>query len=476
MLAMLIFTVLPIPRVCRDHTRRCLRCPPGDKMPPWLSSTPFAAALLGTGLGFTIQSQLLSQKSPPSQSATQTSASSSRIRRRAPSAWRRPLPIPEFTLVIGAVCDERRHDFRRRLRQLYGPHVAKREMLIKFVVSERYRSDERWLARERARGLPHSAPANDGSATDSAAVDGRVSRRRRLQALDDLLFMPAAHRATGLERVDCPGQRKGSRRCFSQLTPYHEAHCAHKTMGWWRVAGQWPARWYGKTDDDAVIDVPPLLRLLSDALAPISGPVFAGIVRYSSVNMTNLEGVCFASGATYAIRYRRKYCAGPRFAGPFPYVEGPLEILSPDVQSFLSQRARMDPRQRCHYEDLYVGMLIAQHPQLSLVNLATLLGRKDIYEPGRREYLGPDSFVAHWVRSQAAYERVEADFDTAQRVRSASGNTLRCAPWAESFPPLREHFPCCVQNWTLCEPATPLLRPRQSDGVNLAPPTESRIE
>ena len=169
------------PRVCRVdwrdtrqpvHTRRCLRCPPGDKMPPWLSSTPFAAAaaLLGTGLGFTIQSQLLSQKSPPSQSATQTSASSSRIRRRAPSAWRRPLPIPEFTLVIGAVCDERRHDFRRRLRQLYGPHVAKREMLIKFVVSERYRSDERWLARERARGLPHSAPANDGSATDSAAV------------------------------------------------------------------------------------------------------------------------------------------------------------------------------------------------------------------------------------------------------------------------------------------------------------------
>ena len=59
---------------------------------------------------------------------------------------------------------------------------------------------------------------------------------------------------------------------------------------------------------------------------PLVGPVFAGIVRYSSVNATNLEGVCFASGAAYAIRYRRKYCAGPRFAGPFPYVEGPLEM------------------------------------------------------------------------------------------------------------------------------------------------------
>ena len=227
-------------------------------------------------------------------------------------------------------------------------------------------------------------------------------------------------------------------------------------MGWWRAAGRWPAKWYGKTDDDAVVDLPPLLSLLDDVLSRVDAPVYAGIVRYSSLNTTNLEGACFASGANGAVRYRARYCPQAEIAGPYPYVEGPLELLSPSVQQHLAPLALSDPRQRCHYEDLYVGIHIASHPNISLVNLERLLGRKDIYLPRHTEYIGPDALLAHWVRSEVAFDQVEHDF--VRKRRRIGSSAIQCAPWAQTFPPL-EKFPCC-RKWVVCEPVTPLLRQR----------------
>ena len=71
---------------------------------------------------------------------------------RAPASLR-ALPRPAgdrhtYTLVLGAVCNERRHDFRERLRGLYAPHVASRTLLLRFVVSEKKREDVRWRERE----------------------------------------------------------------------------------------------------------------------------------------------------------------------------------------------------------------------------------------------------------------------------------------------------------------------------------------
>ena len=349
--------------------------------------------------------------------------------------WRRPPALHTYTLVIGAVCDEKRHDYRYRLRRLYAPYVASGAILARFVVSSERERDLKWRRKEMAA---------NGSTGD---------------AVDDLLFVPAAGLATMLEMADCPGHAAGTRRCFSGRTPFREAHCAHKSMGWWRAAGQWPARWYGKTDDDAVIDLPPLMHLLNGVLADISGPVFGGIVRYSSINTTNLEGACFSSGGRLAMRYRSRYCKQPEIRGPYPYVEGPLEILSPEVQQHLAPRAVADPRQRCHYEDLYVGIHIAAHPQISLVNLERLLGRKDIYEPRHTEYIGPDALLVHWVRSEAAFGQVERTFERKRKnAELAAEGRLSCAPWISSFPPLAD-FPCC-HNWTVCEPNTPLLRQR----------------
>ena len=53
-----------------------------------------------------------------------------------------------------------------------------------------------------------------------------------------------------------------------------QRHCAHKMVGWWRAAARWPAVFYGKTDDDAAIDLPRLVPLLMQSL-PCTR-VFAG--------------------------------------------------------------------------------------------------------------------------------------------------------------------------------------------------------
>ena len=64
--------------------------------------------------------------------------------------WARPPPSHTYTLVVGAVCDEKRHEYRQRLRQLYEPQVASREFLVRFMISEEREHDARWLKRERS--------------------------------------------------------------------------------------------------------------------------------------------------------------------------------------------------------------------------------------------------------------------------------------------------------------------------------------
>jgi len=316
--------------------------------------------------------------------------------------------------VFGVVCNERRHEWRARLRALYGPRAP--EVLPIFVISDEHERNAKWQQRELTAGAKTS---------------------------DDVLFVPAANKAAMIEKHHA----------------YREAHCAHKTMGWWQMASRWPSVWYGKTDDDAVFDLPPLLDLLSRLP---SGPVYGGIVHYSSVNTTNLEGGCFSSGAYGAVRKRyvgreAKVCS--QLAGPFPYVEGPLEILSSDVQRFLAPRALVDPRQRCHYEDFYIGMYLAEHPELSLVNLDGLLGHKDVWQSGTGRWLGTDGFLAHWVRTDEAFRRVSDGFARARQLRHPDAMAMRCGRWADSFEALYQ-FPCC-HNWTICEPLTPHLRTRQ---------------
>ena len=226
-----------------------------------------------------------------------------------------------------------------------------------------------------------------------------------------------------------------------------DQHCAHKMVGWWSIAQRWPADYYAKTDDDAMLDLPRLLHVLG--ALPASG-LYGGILRYSSINERTLEGVCWASGAFGALRQRaspRENCAHTR--GPIVFAEGPFVLMSSDVQAWVAPRLRLDERQRCHFEDLLLGREVALREELRLVNLGPLLAEPNVFST-RGAWLGVNGPLAHWTRSDEAFNRTVDEFRNASSLYPPRPvPTLQCAPWRDSFPRVRE-FPCCA-NWSLCE-------------------------
>ena len=242
-----------------------------------------------------------------------------------------------------------------------------------------------------------------------------------------------------------------------------QRHCAHKMVGWWRAAARWPAVFYGKTDDDAAIDLPRLVPLLMQSLPRTR--VFAGVVRYSSINESDWQGVCWAPGAGGALKLRRRdpACAASHVYGPFPFVEGPLVLMSADVQSWLAPKLAIDRRQLCHFEDLLLGRELSHHPALELINLDRLIGRSNVIA-GRAQgggWVGATGLLAHWVRTEKNFRRAVVEFqrtaqqqqlwkggDAQRTVAPASNLTLECSLWRSSYADLA-FYPCC-QNWTLC--------------------------
>ena len=219
------------------------------------------------------------------------------------------------------------------------------------------------------------------------------------------------------------------------------------------------------------------------------------------MNLSSGWGDCFAWGSVSALELKQRHC--PSFFGPYPFVSGPFELLSQDVvrwitprlplaggfQSDATHRASTSSpfvpasMQRCQFEDRLLGLVLALHPRIRLVNLAGTIGPRMNVISGRGEWHGPDSFVAHWVRRNDLFERLASEYlaieDTTGRVRrnghtfcsaaasrvAQGGKTaedakaaaafcshmrlkLRCQSWSSEFELLRR-FPCC-QDWESC--------------------------
>ena len=227
-----------------------------------------------------------------------------------------------------------------------------------------------------------------------------------------------------------------------------DRHCAHKMIGFWKMAGRWPATYYLKTDDDVTLDLPRIVPLLESLPRH---RLFSGILRYSLVNETTLEGVCWSAGANGALNKRRRAsCKGDTIRGPFPFAEGPFVLMSADVQAWVGPRLKKDPRQQCHFEDLLLGRELAQHRELQIVNLDFLLGQPNVVS-SRGEWLGTNGPVAHWTRSEEHFIKTIESFRRASQSLPVTSAFPKppCAPWGQSFRRLHE-YPCC-QNWTLCD-------------------------
>ena len=260
---------------------------------------------------------------------------------------------------------------------------------------------------------------------------------------------------------------------------HKDQHCAHKMIGWWSTAARWPGTFYAKTDDDVMIDLARIVPLLESL--PSDG-LYGGILRYSSINESSLEGQCWSAGAFGALRRRisppKEYPRCGETRGPIVFAEGPFVLMSHDVQKWVSPKLSLDERQRCHYEDLLLGRELAHRPSMRLTNLGGLIADPNVWDfRGRWQRVhGP---LAHWTRTDEAFNHTASQF--ARTARIAPTNVpmpkLACTPWLESFPRLVE-FPCC-RNWTLCESADALkewkrLRKIYLNGPMLIPTPRKR--
>lgn len=229
-------------------------------------------------------------------------------------------------------------------------------------------------------------------------------------------------------------------------------HCAHKMVGWWRGAHRWSGTFYAKTDDDATLDLARLLPLIERLPRH---RLYSGILRYSSINETSLEGVCWSAGAHGAVKKHMKHC--PTSRGPIVFAEGPFILMSQDVQRWVAPKLHIDSRQRCHFEDLLLGRELMAIPALNIANLGPLIAEPNVVSSPTRHHrkgmwLGTKGPLAHWTRTEALYGRTLASFARAeQQVPIRTHPSFNCSLWRREFMLLRD-FPCC-QDWSLCAPA-----------------------
>lgn len=281
---------------------------------------------------------------------------------------------------------------------------------------------------------------------------------------------------------------------------------AFKATGWLVHAARWRASWYGVTDDDALIDLPPLLALL--AAAP-NGPSWAGVVSYYFLNESSLQPArqnktlkpawlprppCYAMGTAGALDLRRR--RGCAAYGPYPFMHGALHLLSHELHQWSlsplgALLARLEDAWCPAGGDALPGSALSRHPNLSLINLDGAVGRFDVdWRHGK--WSGAQSLLAHRVRTHEAFEFALQEFNGTRRAHAAGGTPgsdvfsayceapaqdashregqtrfcrgaklqLPCERWVMQDPSVSS-LPCC-QAWNVCftPAAAPLPRTR----------------
>ena len=377
-----------------------------------------------------------------------------------------------YALVLGVLSTEHLLERRQRLRFAYRD-ADQHHVLVRFVFSAE------WLRLCAHSRRTHALRAGCNNATHRLGV----------LAQDEVAVSTGQHSWTkGLG----PWEQLCSR----------ERIMALKTVGWLiEAALRWPAQYYGATDDDAVIDLEPMLAVLH--ALPRTRPVWAGVMNYGYLNEETLSWrrrnqtrspswlprrPCVAAGALGALKLRRHGCNGG--GGPYPFALGSLKLMSYHIASWARERLVAVQSQllaRRHIpadaancpagEDMQVGHVVAQFPSLSMVNLGKALGAYEIEKrAGKRRV---PAWLAHKVTTSAEFESVLQDFNTSRqnwihfcdtershrRQRAAQRRfchsrqlQLECVPWNEEMPQIRE-FTCC-RNWHVClMPPVPLHPP-----------------
>eukprot|EP00966_Prymnesium_polylepis_P008940 206297-Prymnesium_polylepis.1 len=233
----------------------------------------------------------------------------------------------------------------------------------------------------------------------------------------------------------------------------------HKSHGWWGVAWKrYRATFFGKTDDDAVVDLPRLqivLRSLPNA------STYAGTLHYGSLSKRRAGELapreCFGGTLAAALGSYTHHQVCSHTFGPIPFAVGPLIIVSTDVSAFIARRHQPEPWQVISFEDIILGKLLSTHGSINLVDLSRLLGNFNVRDVAGR-WRGADGLLAHHARTQADLLRATAAYS--RRYPSsmsaddggASSEPFHCLRW-RSMAPEVEALPCC-REWNFCVAAS----------------------
>ena len=299
------------------------------------------------------------------------------------------------------------------------------------------------------RGLPFGAAGQGARTTVRFVVDEAFATSQRGEEAD-------------LFGVPC-----GSR-CGDGATAM-----AYKSLWWWRLAPERiRARYYVKTDDDALVHLPTLARVARAFDAEGSGLHFAGDVNWGTFDLTRLHGHCWSMLPLGSLQFKPSQCAGEH--GPVPFATGSLEVMSSavvlnltltlDRLGWLAHRDDLNS----YYEDRLVGLAVAHDARpIRLTYLNThdhfdkLSGMPFVRAASGQpallyEHEGPGGLVS--LRAPAAAFAAAID---AQRPPSGRRASPQCAPFAAA-PPAgrmpaavgagRQVAPRELLEWRVCAP------------------------
>ena len=260
---------------------------------------------------------------------------------------------------------------------------------------------------------------------------------------------------------------------------------AYKSFDFWRLATTlWDSRYYLKTDDDAVINMPLMLRLL-DALDAAAAPggggggssgdeaplVVAGDINWGTIDLGKLEGHCWSTRPAESLVWKRRQCQSEH--GPAPFPTGALVLLSAGVARRLSSTLVQSGWLRRtgiagYWEDRLVGLATSHDERpLHMVYLNArdhydvsthVLGLHGAAEPraasGQRAALfeleGPGGLlISHHVRGAAAAAAAAA----AQQPEVQAADELRvsCRAFNETLEnSAADQYPLTIRGWRSC--------------------------
>ena len=391
----------------------------------------------------------------------------------------RPAQTPQTMIVLGVLSTEHLKERRQRLRDLYRD-AHQQGVDVRYVLSAEWLAE---CATPRATEWCTEIHARGALEADEVAV---------------LTVQPRWTRNRG------PWEQLCSR----------ERIMAFKTMGWLVLAQRWQASWYGVTDDDALVDLPPLLLLLR---AAPWGPSWAGVVNYYYLNATSLHAArqnttrkpawlprlpCHALGIAGALNLGQLHgCEG---YGPYPFMLGSLNLMSRELHAWAvvplqALLRRLEAVSCPPGGDALPGYVIAQHPALNLINLDGALGRFDI-DWSRGRWRGSPSLLAHQVRTHEAFQLARRDINATRQLHGMQGGFTRycatrprggsqrrwhreaqrrfCRASALSLPcqrwPMQDDsvrmLPCC-HGWRVCTTPPPLSNPTRFVGLDASAST-----